>query len=421
MSEDGLTHPSPAVFSSKERAALVAKALSEAARRARFSTKKRRSTAGGGYRAKRGEKLFKLLVIWTFVGIVVVPTVLASIYFGFVASDQYTAEARFTVRGGLPPAMDGMGALTGAPPVLIIQDTQVIMNYLESRAVVDALDKSVDLRKLYRRPDIDMLSRLKANASIEKTLAYWKRHIALEVQMPSGIVVFTVKAFSADDAVKLVNAAIDASEAVVNRMNDHMISDGLALAQAERERAQANLAVAHANLEKARNQEGILSGEAASNALVNLMTQVKGQVLSLQGEYDAQRQFVSADAPQLRSLQTKIDAAKIEVTKLQDQMTDDHPDSGEKVLAGSMTKLDYAMLNNQIADSIYAGSMAVLEHARLSSELKLMYINTFIRPVASEQPRYPSRGLDIGLFLGASLAVWACVVGGLKLTRGYMS
>ena len=63
----------PTVFSSKERAALVARALSEAARRARFSTKRRRSLTAGGLRARRGERLIRLLRIWTFIGIVAVP------------------------------------------------------------------------------------------------------------------------------------------------------------------------------------------------------------------------------------------------------------------------------------------------------------------------------------------------------------
>ena len=69
---DEIVGQAPAVFSSKERAALVARALSEAARRARFSTKKRRALTGGGVRARRGARLLRLLKIGTFVGIVTV-------------------------------------------------------------------------------------------------------------------------------------------------------------------------------------------------------------------------------------------------------------------------------------------------------------------------------------------------------------
>lgn len=421
MSDEGLTQ-TPAVFSSKERAALVAKALSEAARRARFSTKKRRSLTAGNYRARRGERLVRLLRLWTFIAIVAVPSLVSAVYLFFIASDQYTAEARFTVRGGMPGAMSGMGGLASAPGMLIVQDTQIILNYITSRAMVAALDKSVGLERLYRKPDVDFLSRLKKKASIEKTVAYWKRHVALQVQMPAGIVVFTVSAFSPEDAVTISRAALDASERLVNEMNKSMISDAVSLASAERERAEANLSTTRSDLEKARNAEGILSADLATNALTNLMSQVKGELIKLQEEYEAQRQFVTADAPQLKSMQTKIDAARQELGKLQGQMTSDDnaPDNAGKVLAGSMSRLDYAKLNNTIAEGIYTGSLAALEQAHLASELKLMYINTFIQPLPADQPRYPTRMLDMTFILGGGLAIWGAVLFAIKLGKGML-
>ncbi len=421
MSDEGLTQ-TPAVFSSKERAALVAKALSEAARRARFSTKKRRSLTAGNYRAKRGVRFARLLRIWSFVAIVAVPSLVSAIYLTFIASDQYTAEARFTVRGGMPTSMGNMGGLASAPGMLIVQDTQIILNYMLSRAMVLALDKSVGLARLYRKPDIDFLSRLKKDASIEKMVAYWKRHLTLQVQMPAGIVIFTVSAFSPDDAVTISRAALDASEHLVNDMNKSMVADAVSLASAERERAETNLSATRSDLEKARNAEGILSAELATSALTGLMSQVKGELIKLQEEYEAQRQFVSADAPQLKSMQTKIDAAKQELAKLQSQMTSDDamPDNSDKVLAGSMSRLDYAKLNNTIAEGIYTGSLAALEQAHLASELKLMYINTFIQPLPADQARYPTRVLDMIFITGGGLAIWGAMLFAIKLVKGML-
>ena len=418
MSDEGLAQ-APTVFSSKERAALVAKALSEAARRARFSTKRRRTLTASGFRARRGERLFKLLRIVSFIAIVAVPSATAALYLFLIAADQYTAEARFTVRGGLPPSMDTVGTLTGAPPVLIIQDTQIIMNYLVSRRAVEALNKSVGLEHLYQDPKADFFSRLSSDPSIEKMVKYWKRHLDLSVQVPAGIVVMTVKAFSPDAAVKLADGALTASEALVNDINDKMREDAVSLAETERQRAQDNLARARAALEKARNEEGILNANTASLAVTNLMTEVQGQRIKLQQDYDSQRRYVHADAPQLKNLQTRIDAATIEVTKLQNQMTQAKPTSGrDTTLSGSISRLDYASLENVIAEKIYAGSLAGLEHARLASETKLMYINTFVQPVAAQEATYPKRPLDMAIVLAACLAAWGAVLGLLNLARG---
>jgi len=422
MSDEGVVGQTPTVFSSKERAALVARALSEAARRARFSTKRRRSLTSGGVRARRGQRLLRLLKIWTFVGIVAVPSVLFGVYIFLIASPQYVAEARFTVRGGLPAGLDQIGKMTGAPSMLIVQDTQVILNFMQSRAMVESLNKNVDFETLYEAASIDPLSRLKPHQAIERVVKYWKKHIKISVQMPSGIVVFNVRAFSPDDAVKVTSAALEASEQLVNEMNDKMREDAVALAESERERAQASLVTARANLERARNEEGMLSATETSTAMDKLVSGVQADMIKMQQEYDAQRRYVRADAPQLKNLQTKIEASQKEIDSLKAQITRS-PTSGDNkpVLSGAMSRLDNANLENQIAEKIYGASLAGLEQAHLASEAKIMYINTFVKPVAPQQSEYPKRALDMLIFvLGAGVA-WLAVVGGLIIARNNLA
>lgn len=418
MSDDSVTQV-PSVFSSKERAALVARALSDAARRARFSTKSRRGKIGTTYKARRSERLARMLQIATFVAFVAIPSLVATVYFGFIAADQFASEARFTVRGGLPTSLEAGGSLSGSPVALIIQDTQVIMNYIESRALVEDLDKSIGLAKLYQDPDVDFFSRLGKDKSIEKIVKYWGHHVDLKVEMPAGIVVMNVRAFRPEDATTIANAALSSSETLVNRLNDQMRADALELAKNERERAQTRLADARADLEKARNQEGILSTKDASQGLNDLMTQVRGQLLKSQQTYDSLRRYESPSAPQVRNLQTKIDASKKQIAQLQAQMTSMTPDgeSADKPLSGSMSRLDYAVLNNQIAEKIYAGSLAAFERATVASETKLMYITTFVKPVDAQEAKYPRRGLNISLVVGGGLVLWAAALGIIALMR----
>ena len=404
-----------------ERAALVARALSDAARRARFSTKRRRSLTAGGLRARRGQRLLRLLKIWTFIGIVAVPSLLFATYIFAIASPQYTAEARFTLRGGMPANLSQLGKLTGAPSMLIVQDTQVILEFMKSRAMVEDLKKSINFDSFYEDSSIDWLSRLKPHQAIEKVVKYWDKHLALSVELPSGIGTFTVRAFTPDDAVKVSNAALEASEQLVNDMNDKMREDAVSLAESERKRAEASLATARANLESARNEEGMLSAKDESTSLMGLIQQVEGKMILMQQEFDSQRRYVRADAPQLKNLQTKIDASQKEIDALKGQMTRSGPakatDKQKPVLSGVMSRLDYADLESKIQEKIYAASLAGLEQARLASESKLMYLNTFVQPVAAQQSEYPKRGLDMLIFILAAAVTWIAVVGGLTLAR----
>ena len=417
MSDERIAGDVPAVFSPRQRAQVVAKALSEAARRARFSTKHRRTSAAGGIRARRGAKVYRLLKIISFVVVFVVPTILVSIYYGFIASDQYVSEARFTVRGGMPPKLDGIGALTGAPPVLIIQDTQIIINYLQSRALIEALDKSVNVRALYTEGSIDPISRLKPNAKIEKVVRYWKSMIDMSVQMPAGIVNFTVRAFKPEDAARIADAALEASEVLVNQMNEQMITDTLALSESERQRAETNLATARADLETARNDEGVLNASRSGDSIDGLISSVQTQLVKMQQDYETQRRLVNENSPTIRNLQIKIAAANEEIAKLQATLTG----TGKKTIAGAMSRLDYLTFRNTIAEKMYATALALVEHARLASETKLMYINTFIRPVAAEESRYPHRLMNIAIFAVAAFAAWGALVGILAIAKNKLA
>ncbi len=421
MSDERIGGDVPAIFSPRQRAQLVAKALSEAARRARFSTKHRRNAAAGGYRARRGEKLLRVARIVSFVALVAVPSVAVACYYAFIASDQYVSEARFTVRGGMPPKLDGIGSLTGVPSILIIQDTQIIMNYIQSRSMVEQLEKSVGLRSLFNGPAVDFFSRLKAGAKIEKFLRYWKSMVDLSVQMPAGIVVFSVRAFSPEDSARITDAALEASELLVNQMNDQMIADTLSVSEKERQRAEANLAGTRASLERARNEEGTLSADKSADAFSGLITVVRGDLAKMQQDYDTQRRYVAENSPVIRNLQAKISAANEEIAKLQANLTQSPGDAATKNLAGSMSKLEYATLENQIAEKMYASSLALLEHARLASETKLMYINTFVRPVPAQEAKYPRRLLNTALFAAAALAVWGALVGLMGMLRNKLA
>ena len=126
------------------------------------------------------------------------------------------------------------------------------------------------------------------------------------------------------------------------------------------------------------------------------------------------------DAPQMRNLQTKLDAAQKQLDALNAQVTRSPgtKDDGGKVLSGSTSRLDYANLENQIAEKIYGGSLAALEQARPPVRGQ----------AALPQRLHPAgRGGAIGisqalgstclLFALAAVAIWGVTLFGISLAR----
>lgn len=405
-----------------ERARILSNALSEAARRARFSTRSRSRFTGGGFQARRGAVLWRRAILASFVLVVALPTFGAILYFGFLASNQYVVEAKFTVSGGNPPQLDGLGALTGIPAASIVQDTQIVTSYIQSRAAVEELDRKVKLRALYSRPEADWLARFNAKDSIEDFIKYWKKVVSVTIQMPSGIVELRVRAFTPEDSVRIGNAILEISERLINDINTRMFRDAVSNASQQLERSMARLTHARLALEQARNEGGMLDVNKAADALNALITDTRGALLQLQQEYDSQRKTVRDDAPQMRALKSRIDTTRAQIAELEAKLAGTAKlISNGPTLAVSMTKFSELDLEKQISERLYAAAASTLEMSRLTAEQKMMYINPFVRPALPEESQYPRRVLFSVFVAAGALLVWSICCGIAALVRNHMA
>lgn len=404
-------------LSPRERSQLIAEALSDAARRMRFSTRSRRALSSGGFRARPGQRIQQIAFLAGFVVMVAIPNIGAAIYYGLIAADQYAAEARFTVRGGAAPKLDSLGAVMGVPGVQIIQDTQIVLNFIQSRAIVEQLDQKLDLRGIFSRSDADYFSRVNPKKPVEKLLRYWRKMVDTSVQLPSGIVELTVRAFTPEDAAKIANGILEASENLINDMNDRMRHDAVALSELEQQRAGERLTQARIALEKARNDEGMLSAGTTADAVNGLIGSAQSDLLRMQQEYKTQTRNVSINAPQMRYLQTRINAATEQIALLQAKLTNPTEKGDAKAISNVISRLDYLELNRQICEKLYGSAITALEQARLASESKTLYINSFVLPVLPQEANYPRRLLIVCGVAAVSLLSWALLCGLTTLVR----
>ena len=412
----------PRSLSPLERARLLSEAVSDAARRARFSSKGKRRMGGGGFQARKGQTLFRLAAIGSFWLMVALPTLAAAIYFGLIASSQYVTEYKFTVAGADPLPIDGFAQLTGIPAMAIVQDTQIVTNNLETRAAVESLEKKVGLRARYSRDEIDFLSRVDPSKPVEKIVRYWSGMIDAAIKMPSGIVEVKVKAFTPEDSLAIGRATLELSEELINDLNDRMNRDALSSAEAEVERASQRLTKARIALEKAQNEEGLLDIQKAAEGMDTLVNEMKSTLQKLEQEYNTQLKSVRETAPQMQPLKARIAALRNEIASLQAKVTSGSATGvPEATLSKLMIRFSELNLEREIAEKLYAGSIASMEIARINSERKRMYLNAFVLPSLPEEAKYPRRGLMIFFTALGSLALWAGIGGTVSLIRNHMA
>ena len=413
--------PSPRHAVVLARASMLADTLKQRSRTAVPAASVRRqfgrtitipSFADGGFGLK--SRFGRLLVI-TFLAIVVLPTLLASGYFMLIASDRYVSEARFAVRSGDRSALDVLAGGTDLGRLAQAQDTLVVTEYIKSRALVEEIQKSVDLRQLFRRADADFLSRVSDSASIEDLVSYWRWRVSTAVEMPSGIITLHVVAFSPEDAQMLAEAVVARSELLVNQMSERAHRDELRQAEAEFARAEQKLKEVYAAMRDLRNREGVIDPTMTAEALTELLTELRKARLQLEGDLIVARASMSEDSPVIRQLKAKIAAIDEQIEKITAQLTAAGEDA--EALSDTIGAFEEMELRRQVAQDQYAAAALALENARITAERQRIYLSTFVQPDLAEEAQYPLRlwySLATALVF---LLVWTGLAGLARFAR----
>jgi capsular polysaccharide transport system permease protein len=178
-------------------------------------------------------------------------------------------------------------------------------------------------------------------------------------------------------------------------------------------------------MEFERNAEGLIDVGQTSQAMSDLGRQLQGDMLTAQQEYDTEIRYVTADAPQMQVLKSRITAMKAQLDQLQAQITtqDEKEASAtaDKALSGKMTKYAQFDLEERIAEKRYALTVAAVEAARMLGERKMLYLHQIVAPALPEESEYPKRWLSIGMTFLASLIAWVSAVAAMAFVRNHMA
>jgi capsular polysaccharide transport system permease protein len=414
------SNPNSRAVAALDRARRLSASLAEAARMARVAGRGRSQYSGGGFGARKGADAMRIFVALSFALCVVVPVLVSTFYFTFWASDQYVAQARFTVTNSMIPKLDGLAEVTGLAQASIVRDTQIVTNYLQSRAAVEKLDAKVGLRAAYSRAEIDYFSRFDPAKPIEKFVRYWEKMSSTSILMPGGIVDLRVYAYTPEDAKVIADAVVEMSEDLINELNQRINKDAMTNAQVEVKRAAERLTQARLTLEKVRNEEKILDATKAGESINTLITEARGVQMQLQREYSATSRVVSTSTPQLRLLKERLEGLSGQIAEMEGKLTE-RSGGGAPSIAQSITRFSELELERQIAERIYGGAVAALEVARVVAEQRQVYINTFVKPSTPSDAQYPRRFLMCFLIALAALSLWGALIGAIVLMRNHMA
>jgi capsular polysaccharide transport system permease protein len=338
---------------------------------------------------------------------VVLPTLIAGIYYAFIASPQYVSEFRFSVRPNV-----GAGTPTSAAvdTMLAMSNSYIVSDYVSSRDAAISLDKAVDLRKLYASSSADFLSRLSSDASVEQLVRYWNSRIHTSYDITTGINVVEVSAFSPKDAQEIALALKLLCEKLVNDISEAARKSQMAFAHSELQRAEGRLKEARRQETELRSKQRTIDARKQADGKIELNIKLRGELATLQSEYSVLSQYMNAKSPKLTVLKNQIAATQEQIDQLQSQVVSAQSATGTGGTmlddAQALAKYDQIQTDLDIATKLYQSSLTNYESSRAQANNSQIYLATYVQPGLAEIASYPRVIFDTCLVFLAAFGIW---------------
>jgi len=350
---------------------------------------------------------------FSFIIIVLIPVIAAGYYYFLVAADQYVSEFRFALRSAEPERHDpALFLQESIAPSAIGVDSYVVVQYLASRAIIDDLSATLDLRQMFSRSEADWPARLDLPVSIEELVRYWKRQVDAFFDATNGTIVVRARAFTPQDALSLAEGILASSERLVNGLSTRARHDALRNAEDEVGRAEKRLKLALTRLREFRDKEGIIDPRKTADATVALAGRVRDELVRADTELSTLKHYMRDDAPSVKMLEARVQSLQAQRRAVESEVTDTEKTRSE-ALSRVMGSYEQLESERTFAENTYQHALQALDRSRINADRQQVYLATFVRPTLAEEALYPRRLQALGVVFLIAIVIWA--IGGVAV------
>lgn len=335
---------------------------------------------------------------------VILPTLVAILYFSFFSSDIFISESRFVVRSPEKPAVSGLGALLKTAGFANAGDEIfAAQDFVISRDALKALNRDDAFFKAFRNPTISIPDRFNPvglDSSFEALFSYYKNKVSIEFQSSSSITALKVRAFTARDAQRFNEQLLEMAEATVNRLNTRGREDLVRFAQREVDLSKDKARKAALALADYRDRHGVVDPERQAAVQLQMISKLQDELIASRTQL-LQLKALAPQNPQVPILQVRIESLVHSIDSELGKVAGDR-----QSLAGATVEYQRRFLETQLADRQLASAMGSLEEAQNEARRKQAYVERIVQPNLPDEAMEPRRLRGVLATLVVGLIAW---------------
>lgn len=340
---------------------------------------------------------------------VIIPSVVFGIYYSSIASGQFVSETRMIVRTiGVSERFDESEKREGRSIIggdSLTQDSYIVANYLKSPELVRKLDLEMGLRNFFSSGSIDSLSRLESNASLEELYRYWIKHVDTYVDGPSGIIIFTVRAFSPQASQIISSAALSAADNMIARISERAKNDLVARGESDVLASLEHYQDALDAMRDYQNKTGIFDPATSAKMTTAIIAKLTEEKLKVTVDLKSLEAAGADNTARGRQLRRSIQALEQEIQLRQNSLAGSRT-SGDTQLSTSMTEFSRLETRRIVTQALYEAAIRNLDTAKSAALKRTTFIAIFSASHPPEKAEYPDRFSEWIVLTAGLLTVW---------------
>jgi len=353
-----------------------------------------------------------------FVAFVIVPTLLATLYYGLFASDIYISESRFVIKSP-DQKRSSMSSLANLIQTTGLsggqEQTNEVLAFVHSRDALKALEQNPGIRLKFSSSHADFLSHFPqplATDSFEDLYKYYGKMVDARLDSETGTAIINTKAFTAQDAYEINRRLLELSEALVNRLNARAQTKGIVEAQKQVELATERAKTARIALAQYRNTQELIDPSQQAVGVIQISNAMIAERAALQAQLDLMQRLTPRN-PSIPALRNRIGAISAQIASQDNRVV-----GTSNGIASKMGGYEDLAVEQQFATENLNVANAALVQARAEAQKQQFYLERVVDPNLPDTPLLPKRLLNI-LVVAAVMAclyfiAWMFVVGILE-------
>jgi capsular polysaccharide transport system permease protein len=342
-----------------------------------------------------------------YLAFILAPTLLVGLYEFVIAADMYRSEAKFGVKG-LHQNVNAQGILgilsaTGASKSTF-DEALSLQDFFKSRDATKILQTRLNLYQIYRRPEADIIARLRHDPTAEDLDDYFRRMVDVRFDQQDGVTTIRAYAFRREDARAIVETLIEAGEQLINRYDERSREDALRFARSEVSQAEVRMESVLADLTKYRLRVDLIDPNQQGAVVLKLAADLQSQLLQTRAAIAESQAKFEPDSPRLQVLRGRERALQEQYDREYAKLT---TESGS--LAPIMADYEKLQLQRDFANRELEGALAALEAARLEAQQQQLYVVRVVDPVMPDEARFPRRWLIVCATAFVTMIVYGIV------------